>query len=233
MKTTFVLVTVVAAGLAACEPSSPTARLADLPDPRIPGSAGGFWLDYDRSMDDCFELSSDVHGTVDGKPLIIDRGGLRSTPHGDVCDRIGFRFPAAIANQPATSITLADGETTWAFSVAGLAPGQWTISAPASVTEGGDLTVSYAPVTAGVAIRFVYLDRRAIGVVTASTTDSMTIHIEAGEWSSHDSALHGTSMPGTVGVQLSPLPVTNCPATQCDFMTDTPEPARPITIVIP
>jgi hypothetical protein len=227
MRTLFVVST-----LAACEPSSPIARLADLPSPRIAGTQNGFNLHYDEGVD-CFELSADVTALVDGKPVTVTRGGARSTPHGDVCDGMSFGPSGPLDDRPLTSIELSDPETTCTFDVEGLAPQRWTITAPATVTEGGDVTASYAPVVAGVALEFVYIDRAAIGMITAKTADSMTVHIPEGHWSQPNPALHGTMKAGTLGVKLAPLPVRGCDVTACNFSIDAPQPHLPITIVIP
>ena len=219
----------------ACTPASPVARLADLPKPQITGVETGFGIEYDASVD-CFELSSDVTGTVDGKSVSFMHGGWRSTPDGNTCDGIGANFPAPLANKAVTSIELTDGDTTWAFGVEGLAPPAWTVTAPAVVTEGGDFTVSVAPAAAGVAITSVFIEPDMVGVIPFAATPSGagSVHIDAGYWSSEDEAPHGGTLTATLEVELGPLVIQGCTVPAgCEFSTHTPDPARSVTVDIP
>jgi hypothetical protein len=217
----------------ACTPSSPIARLADLPDPQLLGQQDGFAINYDTSVD-CFTLSSDVHGTVDGQPVTLSTGGWQSYPDGDECQTIGVGFPA-LANETVTSIELTDGDTTWSFGVEMLAPSAWTISAPLDAVEGSDVTVNFAPTPPGVALSEIFIEPDGVGIepFAAMPNAANTVHIDAGYWSAEDEATPGETMPATVLVQLAPLTVDGCPVASCSFETETPNPAPPITIVIP
>ncbi|HEY1552487.1 MAG TPA: hypothetical protein VGG28_31885 [Kofleriaceae bacterium] len=219
----------------ACTPSSPIARLADLPDPQFAGTQDGFNLRYDTSVD-CFTLSSDVHGTVDGQPLAFSAGGWRDAGEdGNICDGISVVFPSALANTTATSIELADGETTWSFGVEMLAPSAWTITPPLDAVEGSDVTVSFAPNPPGVVLSEIFIEPDGVGIepFVAIPNSADTVHIDAGYWSAQDQATPGETLPATVLVQLAPLTVDGCPVASCSFETETPDPAPPITIVIP
>lgn len=223
----------LAAG-AGCTPSSPEARLADLPAPKLIGSSQGVGIDYDTHVD-CFQLASQVTGTVDHHPMVANRGGWRSTAEHDVCDGVSFSFPTPLDANTVTSIELADGESTWHVEVQGLAPRSWTVATPATVTEGSDVTVHVAPAVPNVAINFVYLEPNAVGIVPfAAAPTGDTVHIDAGYWSSYDEAASGSTMKATIAVELGPLPSLRCEGPErCDFVTNTPDPGHPVTIVIP
>jgi hypothetical protein len=225
---------VVISAAAACTPQSSIARLADLPSPQLLGGRNGVNLDYDHHAG-CFELSSAVHGTIDGAPITdIHRGGLRSTWEGDECDPIQFLFPRPLANLPTTALELVDGETTWSIGIDGLAPRRWTVTAPATVTEGGDVTVSFAPATPGVELAFVFIDNASINHVVGRTADSLTVHIDVGRYSLSHPELHGTTMQSTLEVELTSLPTRGCEAvTRCEFFAETPDPELPVSVVIP
>src|ERR1051325_11326798 len=126
----------------ACAPSSPIATLADLRNARIEGTDGGFGIVVGIAGT-CFELSSEVHGTVDGAPLTIYRGGLQETPDADVCAGMNIALPSGLANNAVTTLELSDDDTTWSFGVERLAPSQWTVTAPSQAVEGSDVTVSF------------------------------------------------------------------------------------------
>ncbi len=219
----------------ACAPDSPIARLADLPNPSIAGMETGFGIEYDTSVD-CFQLSSDVHGTVDGQPLSFTDGGWRNAGEdGNVCDGIGINFPTTLANNAVTSIEMTDGETTWRFGVEGLAPSAWTVTAPVDAIEGSDVTVGFSPTPPGVELSLIYIAPDGIGIspFAGQPNGSNTVHIDAGYWSDEDEGAPGETMPATLLIQLSPLTVDGCPIASCSFETDTPDPAVPITVVIP
>lgn len=236
MRTSLLLLLGAAVGC-----SSPAARLADLPAPHVSGTSDvsrlGIAIDYDRSVG-CFSLSTDVHATVDGHPMVVtSRGGSRDTVDGTICDPIWLDYQDTLPNETTTRIELADGETTWTFEVDGLAPGQWSLAliAPSTttVTEGQDFTVQYAPATTGVAIGGVYIDRRGFTTVT-TTADTQTVHIPEGNWSLTDASLHGTTQTGALTATLGPLVTRGCDGgVTCTFQTGMPDPGLPIAIAIP
>ena len=191
-------------------------------------------IDYDTHVD-CFQLASQVTGTVDNHPMVVNRGGWRSTPTHDVCDGISFNFSTPLEANPVTAIELADGESTWHVEVEGLAPSSWTIATPPTVTEGSDVTVHFAPDVPSVAIKFIYLEPNAVGIVPfAAAPTGDTVHIDAGYWSSYNEPAHGSTMQATIAVKLGPLPSLRCEGPErCDFVTNTPDPAHPVTIMIP
>ena len=108
--------------------------------------------------------------------VVTSRGGSRDTIDGTTCDPIWLDYQDALPNETTTGLERADGETTWSFEVDGLAPEQWSLAlvAPSSttVTEGQDFMVHYAPVTTGVAIQGVYIDRMGVTAVTTSSRSS-------------------------------------------------------------
>lgn len=220
----------VLAQIAACAPQSPIARLADFPEPRIAGTEVGFNLDYDVNVD-CFELSSDVHGVVDGRPLTVSaRGGSRDIVGPDACDGISFRFPP-LADRAVTSIELFDDDTTWSFEVTRLAPARWTMTAPDVVREGQDVVVTVTPADAEVEFVYIAPDQVGLSPFVAKPDEANTVHIDADYWSITDASLRGTSLAGTIAVSIVVV-VTGCEElVNCSFRTHPPE--TPVTIVIP
>lgn len=226
--------------VAACAPSTPSAKLADLPSPQVGGSfeatsGGGLVLGYDTSVD-CYSLSTAVHATVDGEEMTVtSRGGWRNTIDGNECDPIWLEFPQrTLADHAVTSIVLDDGTTTWSVGVEGLAPSRWSFAlTTAHVAEGSDFTVQYGPAAAGVALGSIFIDRAGIEPEVAHTADSETVHIDAGYWSEIDPTLHGTTKQAALEADLGPLVVHGCDGFACGFSTTIPDPALPIQIAIP
>ena len=213
--------------------STPNVKLADLKNVQIAGTETGFGLNLESSAG-CPQLSSDVHGTVDGAPLTIYDGGEQNAPDADYCAGINIEFPAALANNAVTSIELTDGDTTWHFGVEKLAPPQWTVSAPLDAVEGSDVTVGWAPTVTGVELDWVFIQPSKIYISPFEgqpAPGSNTVHIDAGYWSDEDEPGSGQPVPGTLSIQVGPLAVDGCPVGSCTFATTTN--TQPITIVVP
>jgi hypothetical protein len=220
--------------MAACTSSSPVAHLAELQNGPIVGTSNGFGFTYDTTVD-CFELSSDVHGTVDGAPLSFEVGGLRTSPDATTCASIQVDFPAVLANNAKTSFELSDGATTWSFGVEHLAPLQWTVTSPHDAVEGSDFTVGFAPTPPGVGLELVSITPTEIYVSPfegAPRPGTNTVHIDAGYWSGEQEPGSGSPATGTLEIQVGPLVVDGCPVASCEFSTQ-PQPTKPVTIVVP
>jgi len=209
-------------------------RLADLRNATIAGTDSGFGFGY--SSVNCYELSSDVHGTVDGAPLSFDVGGLQAAPDATFCADILVNFPGSLANHAVTSVELSDGDTTWRFGVERLAPSQWTVTSPLDAVEGSDFTVGFAPTPPSVALERVFITPSEIYISPFDGTPAAgtnTVHIDAGYWSGEDEPGSGGPVHGTVAIQVGPLAVDGCPVSSCEFSAQTPAPAQPVTIVVP
>ena len=214
--------------LAACTTTSSPAMLSDLPSPKISGTSQSFGIAYDTSGG-CYELASAVTATVDGNTVALGRGGETPSDGLDGKDCIGMGFTFSIdAHEPVTSFVLADGKSTWNIDVANLAPDNWTVMAPATVTEGSDVTVAFSPALPDVAIADVTITPDGFAQFTQAPTNN-TVHITAGYWSGLG-ATHGSQLPGTIALDLG-VPAKRCtgPAS-CSFLATTQASATTIDV---
>ena len=218
---------------AGCTSQSSVARLADLPSPHVVGTESSLGIEYDTSVD-CFTLASGVTVTIDGTSVGDITGGGWTTGGafgGKDCMGNGLTFTSLFdANEAVTSIVLADGESTWNLDIQGLAPNSWSIQTPAGVSEGGDVTVGLVPALPGVGVDSITITPDGdIPLVQAATNNSA--HITAGYWSQAQS---GSQLSGSIEVELGPLPAQRCSGPEsCSFTTNTPNPAKRVTISIP
>ena len=221
------------ASFAGCTSGSSVARLADLPSPHVVGTESSLGIEYDTSVD-CFTIAPGVTVTINGASVgDITGGGWTdgSAFDGKDCMGNGLTFNSLFnANEAVTSIVLADGESTWNLDIQGLAPNSWSIQTPASVSEGGDVTVGLEPALPGVGVDSITISPdRDIPFVQTATNN--TAHITAGYWSQAQS---GGQLSGSIEVELGPLPAQRCSGPQsCSFTTNTPNPANRVTISIP
>lgn len=229
---TMVKMLLVTSFVAGCTTSgSSIARLADLPSPRVTGTASSLGIEYDTSVD-CFTLAPEVTATFDGQPVAISGGGSTDASAFDPkgCIGIGGTFTNVFdTNESVTSIVLADGQSTWKLDVQGLAPGSWSIHTPATVTEGSDVTVGFEPALVGVGVQMIDISPDSDIPFSQAATGNTT-HIPAGYWSSEQP---GSQLRGAIDVELGPLPVQCSGPQSCSFTTTTPYPANRTTISIP
>jgi hypothetical protein len=218
---------------AGCTSQSSVARLADLPNPHVVGTEQSLGIEYDTSVD-CFTLAQGVTLTIDGVLVgDITGGGWTdgSAFDGKDCMGNGLTFSNLFdAKEAVTSIVLADGESTWNLDIQGLAPNSWSIQTPATVSEGGDVTVGLLPALPGVGVDSITI-APDLDVPLVQTATNNTAHITPGYWSQEQS---GSQLSGTIEVELGPLPAQRCSGPQsCSFTTNTPNPANRVTISIP
>jgi len=202
---------------AACTPGSSQAMLADLPSPKISGTNQSFAIDYDTSGG-CYELSPQVTATVDGNAVALGRGGetQNNAFNGNDCIGMGFTF-SIDAHEPVTSFVLADGQSTWNIDVPNLAPDNWTVVSPPTVTEGSDVTVGFSPALPGVAIADVTITPDGLVQLTQAPTNN-TVHIASDYWSG---ATSGSQLPGTIALDLT-VPAKRCTGPgSCVFIATT------------
>lgn len=221
----------LASFVAGCTSGSSVARLADLPSPRVSGTNTSLGIDYDTSVG-CFSLAPEVTATVDGQPIAISGGGSNNSNafNGPECMGIGGTFSNLFdTNEAVTAIVLADGQSTWNLDIQGLAPSSWSIHTPATVTEGGDVTVAFEPALPGVGVTTIDISPDS-DIPFSQTATGNTAHIAAGYWS----AQPGSQLQAAIDVELGPLPAQRCSGPQsCSFTVNTPYPANRTTISIP
>ena len=120
--------------------------LADFNEATLSGSSGG--LSLSRGPAGCPPLADSVTATADGAPMLIARGGSRSTTHGTVCDAPTFSVSRPLQGQPTTSFRISGPLTTWSIDVTDLgAPAEATLVSPADggMTAGGDAVLRCRP----------------------------------------------------------------------------------------